>query len=50
MDEKELANVRQKMLEIAQREKGTEPRLTQEAVSKLNSDKLPVKSSQSRLR
>lgn len=50
MDEKELADVKQKALEIAQREKGMDPRLTQEAIKKLNSERQSVKSSHSRLR
>lgn len=53
MDEKELADVRQKALEIAQRNKDMDPRLTSEAIKKLesnstkktNSDKNSAKSS-----
>lgn len=50
MDEKELADVRLKTLEIARREKGMEPRLTQEAIKKLNSERKSANSSHSRLR
>eukprot|EP00826_Nyctotherus_ovalis_P016909 TRINITY_DN14937_c0_g2_i11.p2 TRINITY_DN14937_c0_g2~~TRINITY_DN14937_c0_g2_i11.p2 ORF type:complete len:104 (+),score=45.64 TRINITY_DN14937_c0_g2_i11:799-1110(+) len=48
MSEKELADVKQKTLEIAQREKG--PRLSEEAVKKLDSERSAAKSSQSRAR
>lgn len=50
MDEKELVDIKQKTLEIAQRDKGMDSKLTQEAVKKLDSDKASVKSSKSRLR